>query len=75
MLQSLCPPTTPGIYTPALYSPVFYDDIRWNYEKFLVGPDGQPIFRYGPDIDPRTDHQLPADIRSELAKMRASVVG
>jgi len=70
-LQSLCPPTTRQIVTPALYSPVMYNDIRWNYEKFLVGPDGVPIYRYGPGMDPSVDQRIPADIEAELAKMKA----
>ena len=33
--------------TVALWSPVCRSDIAWNYEKFLIGPDGQPSKRYG----------------------------
>ncbi|WAR10882.1 GPX-like protein [Mya arenaria] len=68
---SLCPATTRRIVTPALYSPVFMEDIRWNFEKFLIGPDGRPIYRYSPDTDPATDAKLQADIRAELAKMNS----
>ncbi|WAR04250.1 GPX-like protein [Mya arenaria] len=69
-IQSLCAATTRMIVTPALYSPVFMEDIRWNYEKFLIGPDGRPIYRYGPDVDPAIDVQMHADIRAQLAKMK-----
>lgn len=27
-------------------------DIKWNFEKFLVGKDGKIIARFAPDIDP-----------------------
>lgn len=75
-LKSLCAATTRMIVTPALYSPVFMEDIRWNYEKFLIGADGHPIYRYGPDVEPATDAQMHADIRVELAKMKSQgVVG
>ncbi|WAR10881.1 GPX-like protein [Mya arenaria] len=70
-LKSLCPATTRRIVTPAFYSPVFMEDIRWNYEKFLIGPDGSPIYRYSPDIEPATDAQMHADIGAELAKMKS----
>ena len=69
--QSLCPATTRQIVTPALYSPVFMTDIRWNYEKFLVGPDGQPLSRYSPDFEP-SDPQLNADIRQQLDAIKSN---
>jgi glutathione peroxidase len=27
-------------------------DIRWNFEKFLIGPDGEVVARFGPQIEP-----------------------
>ena len=27
-------------------------DIAWNFTKFLVGPDGQVIKRFGPQVEP-----------------------
>ncbi|WAR10884.1 GPX-like protein [Mya arenaria] len=66
-VNSLCPATTRRIVTPALYSPVFMEDIRWNFEKFLIGPDGRPIYRYSPDTEPATDAQMHADIRKLIA--------
>merc|ERR1719318_1172017 len=29
-----------------LWKPVKRSDISWNFEKFLIGPDGQPVKRY-----------------------------
>jgi glutathione peroxidase len=28
------------------------DDIQWNFEKFLIGADGQTIARFGPRTEP-----------------------
>ncbi len=30
-------------------------DIQWNFNKFLVGPDGKVIERYGSSTDPASD--------------------
>jgi glutathione peroxidase len=27
-------------------------DIRWNFEKFLIGPDGDVAARFGPQVEP-----------------------
>jgi len=49
-----------GGSTVTLWSPVTRSDIAWNFEKFLIDADGQPINRYhryfeidgiAPDID------------------------
>uniref|UniRef100_A0AAY5L500 Glutathione peroxidase 1 n=1 Tax=Esox lucius TaxID=8010 RepID=A0AAY5L500_ESOLU len=29
-----------------IWSPVCRNDISWNFEKFLIGPDGEPFKRY-----------------------------
>ncbi|TKS71320.1 Glutathione peroxidase 1 [Collichthys lucidus] len=29
-----------------IWSPVCRNDVSWNFEKFLVGPDGEPYKRY-----------------------------
>uniref|UniRef100_A0ACB8G1S3 Glutathione peroxidase 2 n=2 Tax=Sphaerodactylus townsendi TaxID=933632 RepID=A0ACB8G1S3_9SAUR len=31
-----------------VWSPVYRNDISWNFEKFLVGPEGEPFKRYSP---------------------------
>ncbi len=28
-------------------------DVRWNFEKFVVGPDGAVTARFGPQVDPQ----------------------
>ena len=37
--------------------------IKWNFTKFLVGPDGQVIKRYAPQTEP---HELEKDIAAAL---------
>jgi len=34
------------------YEPLHADDIRWNFEKFLVDWAGRPIARYSETVDP-----------------------
>ena len=29
-----------------IWSPVCRNDVAWNFEKFLIGPDGEPFKRY-----------------------------
>ena len=40
-------------------------DIQWNFEKFLVGPDGAVIARFRPRTDPE-DPALVAAIEASL---------
>ena len=40
-------------------------DIQWNFEKFLVGPDGAVIARFRPGTDPQ-DPALVAAIEANL---------
>ena len=39
------------------------NDIRWNFEKFLIGKDGKPVKRYSPKTKPA---ELAADIEALL---------
>jgi len=34
------------------YDPYHQDDIRWNFEKFLINERGQPVRRYDESLDP-----------------------
>jgi glutathione peroxidase len=40
-------------------------DIRWNFEKFLIAPDGA-VTRFGPPVEPESDEVIAA-IESALA--------
>jgi len=42
-------------------------DILWNFEKFLIGRDGQVIARFSPDMEPN-DPTLTAAIQQALAE-------
>ncbi|MEV6488671.1 glutathione peroxidase [Actinoplanes sp. NPDC051633] len=35
-------------------------DIRWNFEKFLVGPSGEVVARFGPGTEPEDDQVVSA---------------
>lgn len=48
-----------------LWSPVSRNDISWNFEKFLIGPDGEPFKRYSRRF---LTSDIEADIK-ELLKM------
>ncbi|MBZ3884219.1 Glutathione peroxidase 3 [Sciurus carolinensis] len=47
-LKNSCPPTMEllGSSERLFWDPMKVHDIRWNFEKFLVGPDGIPIMRW-----------------------------
>ena len=40
-------------------------DVRWNFEKFLIAPDGTIVKRYSPMVTPQ-DEGLVADIEAAL---------
>ena len=40
-------------------------DIRWNFEKFLVAPDGKVLARFAPQVDPE-DPELVTAIEASL---------
>lgn len=48
-------------------APLYPDDILWNFEKFLVGRDGQVVQRFSPDMQPE-DPILMEAIKLALAK-------
>lgn len=43
------------------------DDIGWNFEKFLIGKNGEVVSRIAPDVTP-DDERVAAAIAAELAK-------
>lgn len=47
-LKNSCPPTSELLGSPGrlFWEPMKVHDIRWNFEKFLVGPDGIPVMRW-----------------------------
>jgi len=55
-LKAACPNPVEQIgATKSMYwSPVRQSDLIWNFEKFLIGRDGQPIKRFSPAALPHT---------------------
>lgn len=40
-------------------------DVQWNFEKFLISSEGQPVARFRPTIEPESD-ELTAAIEAQL---------
>ncbi|CAN7991988.1 unnamed protein product [Ixodes pacificus] len=53
-LRSRCPSPNPAFHKKdaLFYSPQNSDDIRWNFEKFLIDQRGIPVKRYEPSFEP-----------------------
>ncbi|MBN3293703.1 GPX3 peroxidase, partial [Polypterus senegalus] len=51
-LKSACPPAGDnfGDTKRLFWEPLRLNDIKWNFEKFLVGPDGKPVKRWHPRV-------------------------
>lgn len=45
----------------------FPGDIKWNFEKFLIGRNGEVVARFAPGVDPSSKEVVSA-IEAELAK-------
>lgn len=48
-------------------NPKFGGEITWNFEKFLIGRDGQVVARFAPKVKPQSPEVVKA-IEAELAK-------
>lgn len=48
LLQHSCPHPSETVVTSkhTFWEPIKVHDIRWNFEKFLVGPNGVPVMRW-----------------------------
>jgi glutathione peroxidase len=42
-------------------------DVRWNFEKFLISPQGEVVGRFAPQVEPEAD-ELIAAIEGQLPK-------
>ena len=49
-----------------IWNPVERSDIAWNFEKFLIGPDGLPVKRYSKKYQLK---DLAADIEEQLKRV------
>ncbi len=50
-----------------IWSPVNRNDVSWNFEKFLIGPDGEPFKRYSRRF---LTIDIEADIKELLKRMK-----
>lgn len=68
-LKDACPGTELTIGSTELFyfTPIKQHDIKWNFEKFLVGADGKPVRRYNPTTSP---FNVLDDIREQLALLQ-----
>ncbi|XP_016076100.1 PREDICTED: epididymal secretory glutathione peroxidase-like [Miniopterus natalensis] len=60
-LKQSCPHPSEllGSFKHISWEPIKVQDIRWNFEKFLVGPDGVPVMRWF--------HRAPvSDVKSDI---------
>ena len=48
-------------------NPKFSGDVGWNFEKFLIGRDGEIVARFLSDVEPQSEEMLSA-IESALAR-------
>lgn len=48
-------------------NPKFAGEIKWNFEKFLIGRNGEVVARFEPSVEPDAPEVL-ASIEAELAK-------
>lgn len=55
------------------------NDVTWNYEKFMVAPDGVPIFRFSPKVSPEELNDLivalmsPVEYEEDMEAQKAQV--
>lgn len=47
--------------------PKFAGDIKWNFEKFLIGRNGEIVARFAPPVEP-TSEEVVNTIKAELSK-------
>lgn len=51
------------IYKYLIENAVTHDEVKWNFEKFLVGKDGQVLARFGSKVEP-----LSAEMTEKIEK-------
>lgn len=78
-LKRSCPAVREVIGDPTMrfWSPFKNNDITWNFNKFLIGPDGVPLKRYDSEVEPM---ELVGDIQavlsaSEYLRQKSSLEG
>lgn len=64
-LKNACPPAGNSFGNPIgrlFWEPLKISDIKWNFEKFLVGPDGKPLMRWFPRVNV-------SEVRDDILKL------
>ncbi|KAG7465973.1 hypothetical protein MATL_G00159890 [Megalops atlanticus] len=70
-LKNACPPVGDSFGNPTnrlFWEPLKVNDIKWNFEKFLVGPDGKPVMRWYPRVNV-------SDVRNDILKYLSFLQG
>uniref|UniRef100_A0A668AS76 Glutathione peroxidase n=2 Tax=Myripristis murdjan TaxID=586833 RepID=A0A668AS76_9TELE len=73
-LKNSCPPVGDSFGNPAgrlFWQPMKLTDIKWNFEKFLVGPDGKPVKRWYPKVNVS---EVRDDIRRYFSQLYAQQI-
>ncbi|CAL8263629.1 unnamed protein product [Lota lota] len=73
--QNSCPPVGDSLgpaYGQLFWEPLKLSDIKWNFEKFLVGPDGKPVRRWHPKVIVSTVRKFIIDYLQHLHGERDS---
>jgi len=67
-LKGSCEPTFTRFYTTdkLFYEHLQIGDIAWNFEKFLIGRDGKPKFRYHPHLTDPDHIEMNEDLLTHL---------
>lgn len=69
-LKNACPPVGDSFGDPTnrlFWQPLRINDIKWNFEKFLVGPDGKPIMRWFSRVNV-------SEVRADILKYFSQIV-
>jgi len=71
-LKHACPPPREEFSESfkLLYEPKHSNDIRWNFEKFLIDKDGRPFRRYSSETLP---HKMENDTRYLLGEIQSPI--
>lgn len=72
LMQNSCPPVGDSFGDPygrLFWQPIKVNDIKWNFEKFLVGPNGKPVMRWYPSVSMSI---VRADIRRYLSSLASN---
>lgn len=71
-LKNSCPPVGDSFGDPygrLFWQPIKLNDIKWNFEKFLVGPNGKPVMRWHPSVSMST---VRADVTRYLLSLASN---